>query len=588
MEKYRSLVLKSKLLLRKPTAPSCTAKDLICWIQAAAILISPKVMVFTPDILARLPVVPASTCLKLWSLTTETQRTAHKTLQITIVSPSTICLCFTCNTLFLFPDEKPCCGNVIPSDKVQPLAPFQRILPPITLEITSEDIIQASQMTVGRIGDLKVELIPDDLKARLSWTAPDMGGQMVARYEIKYAFSVQDIADRFDSSGMIWDNGTPFPLSPGSETTFTLDLSQDKSLLDRPLYFAIRAFSHANSLNLGTISNWVRVFMPSPPPPPTAPPTYTSNEHSSWPYAPGPNNVDSPNPSISKSAGIGLELILPVAFGFILLVVLLVVYCYFCVAKRRSHDDHKKSPKNGGGMKNDRLNSSISVVPNSPSIQSQTYTSAGDVPDPHTIGVPINNYGYEDETKKRFSLVQQQEQQLIEELKQQQMHQQQRDHMNTPNNNYTGLSVISNSTLQRNGHTLSPYNSWSASQLLHEHERRHSPLQDDQMTQEMLISDQISLNVDHMSLNGHGGLPEHYGHPPPVPPLPTYASNGYPVNYQIYGVHPQQQPPQQLAPGHGIYQSMQRTEQVPYGQSLQGSMSSVNSGDKKRRNVTMV
>lgn len=485
---------------------------------------------------------------------------------------------------FAFLDEKPCCGNVVPSEKVQPLTPFQRILPPVTLEITSNDIIQASQMTVGRIGDLKVELIRDDLKARLSWTAPDMGGQIVARYEIKYAFSVQDIADRFDSAAIIWDNGTPLPLSPGSETTFTLDLSQDKSLLDRPLYYAIRAFSQTNGLNMGTISNWVRVFMPSPPPPPTAPPTYTSNEHPSWPFPAGPSTIDAPNPSISRNGSYGLELILPVAFGFILLVVLLVVYCYFCVVKRRSHEDHKKSPKTSNGLKNDRLNSTISVVPNSPSNQSQTYTSVVDAPDPHAVGVPINNYGYEDETKKRFSLVQQQEHQLIEELKQQQQ-MQQRDHMSAPNNNYSGLSVISNTTLQRSGHTLSPYNSWSASQLLHEHERRHSPLQDEQMTQEMILGDQISLNVDHMSLNGHGGLPEHYGHPPPVPPLPTYTSNGYPVNYQIYGVNQQAQ---QLGPGHGIYQSMQRAEQVPYGQSLQGSMSSVNSGDKKRRNVTMV
>lgn len=477
---------------------------------------------------------------------------------------------------------------MVPSEKVQPLAPFQRILPPVTLEITSEDIIDASQMTVGRIGDLKAEIIPEDLKIRLTWTAPDMGGQMVARYEIKYAYSVQDIADYFDSSAIIWDNGTPFPLSPGSETTFSLDLSQDKNLLDRPLYFAIRAFSHANNLNLGTISNWVRVFMASPPPPPTVPPTYTSNEHSSWPFPSGPSSADSPNPSISKSSAYGLELILPVAFGFILLIVLLVVYCYFCVVKRRTHDDHKKSPKNSNGPKNDRLNSTITIVPNSPTHhQPQTYTV--DAPDPHTVGVPINNYGYEDETKKRFSLVQQQEQQLIEELKQQQQHQQQRDHMNTPNNNYSGLSIISN-TLQRNGHTLSPYNSWSASQLLHEHERRHSPMQDEQLNQEMMLGDQISLNVDHMSLSGHNTLPEHYGHPPPVPPLPTYATNGYPLNYQIYGVHQQQQQqqPQQLGPGHGIYQSMQRTEQVPYGQSLQGSMSSVNSGDKKRRNVTMV
>jgi hypothetical protein len=133
--------------------------------------------------------------------------------------------------------------------------------------------------------------------------------------------------------------------------------------------------------------------------------------------------------------------------------------------------------------------------------------------------------------------------------------------------------------------------------LLHEHERRHSPMEnmDDQMMnphQELLINPQVDhmslngQNMDHMSLNGHL-VPEHYQNqhhiPPPVPPLPAFNSNGYPVNYNIYGVHQGNQQ------GHPIYQSMQRNETlVPFNPSLQGSLSSVNSGDKKRRNVTMV
>lgn len=95
------------------------------------------------------------------------------------------------------------------------------------MEITSEDIVQAGQTTVGCIGDLKVEVLPD-MKARLSWTAPDMGGQMVARYEIKYAKTVQDIADQFETVAVPWEAGSPFVLSPGSETTFTLNFSQEK------------------------------------------------------------------------------------------------------------------------------------------------------------------------------------------------------------------------------------------------------------------------------------------------------------------------------------------------------------------------
>lgn len=299
-----------------------------------------------------------------------------------------------------------------------------------------------------------------------------MGGQTVSRYEVKYASSARDVLDNLETAGKSWENGSPFILAPGSETTFTMDFAQEKQLWDRPLYFLVKAFGHASSLQSGTVSNWVRVFVPSPPPPPTAPPTFAANDQSSWPFQ-GSSGADRGNPSVSNaSSGFSLEIILPVVIGFILLSILLILYCYFCIVKRRKHAHNKKPSKN------DKLNSTITIIPSSPVNQpSPTYTSQPsiDTPDHHTIGVPINNYGYEDDTKKRYSLVHQQEQQLIEELKQQHS---QREMV--PNNNYAGLSVISSSTLQR-GHTLSPYNSWSASQLLHEHERRHSPMQDEQM-----------------------------------------------------------------------------------------------------------
>lgn len=156
------------------------------------------------------------------------------------------------------------------------------------------------------------------------------------------------------------------------------------------------------------------------------------------------------------------------------------------------------------------------------------------------IGVPA--YTYDDEPKKRYSLIQHpgdQQQQLIEELKQQQQY---------------GVAIISN-----DGRTLSPYESWSASQLLHEHEvRRHSP-HDESMHHHM-----------------QQGTVDHYGViiPPPVPPLPAYGSQNV-YGSTIYGTQPvlpayHPQPPPQ------------------FNVSLQGSMSSVNSAEKKRRNVTMV
>lgn len=476
---------------------------------------------------------------------------------------------------------------------VEPISPFQRVFPRRTFYISSGDIASSNKMSVGRIGDLKVQVLPEDQKARLTWTSPDMGGNSVSRYEIRYAPSALDIMEKFETAALLWDVDQPFPLAPGSETTFTLDLSQNKDLLDKTLYFAIKAYSRVNNELSGPISNWVRVLVPSPPPPPTVPITLSPNEQSYWPGNSNAAGNDLVSPTLAKTIHVGLELILPVVIGFILLLVLLFVYCYLCVLKRRGKNTHKNN-KNSG-IKKDNLNSTITIVPSSPqhSPQSMSQTYVGvDVPDPHQVGVPVNNYGYEDDNKKRYSLVNQQEQQLIEELKQQQQMQQQRD-------NY-GVSVISNNTINRNQPILSPYNSWSASQLLHEHERRHSPLEVNIMEEDHMIphqeimmnGDHMSINtqsLDHLSLNGNQ-MPEHYtGHlPPPVPPLPAFTGNGYPVNYSIYGVH-QPQSPHHIPQGHAIYQSMHRNDTIPpFSPSLQGSVSSVNSGEKKRRNVTMV
>lgn len=489
-----------------------------------------------------------------------------------------------------------CCGSRIRTSNVEPINPFQRVLPARTVEITSDDI--DNELPVGRIGDLKVDVKPEDMKALLTWTSPDMGGHNVARYEVKYARSVQEIVDKYDTNTTPWEGrNIPFILATGSETTFTIDMSQDRDLLDKPLFFAIRAYAQISSDSKpGPVSNWIRVLVPSPPPPPTVAPTYTTND-SSWPFLVNQAGSDNLGPSVAKTMNLGLEIILPVIIGILFLIVLLTLYCYFCVIKRRTNGGHKSSKANQ--IKTDKLNSTITIVPSSPlnmpqNTQQDTYQA--DYPAHHTVGVPVSNYGYEDEPKKRYSLVHQQEQQLIEELKQQQM---QHDQMNSPNNNYGALSVISNNTLQRNGQTLSPYNSWSASQLLHEHERRHSPMDGNMMQDEQLQHHDAMSQLDHMSISGQnpehmqvmGQVPEHYVQgqfPPPVPPLPAFNANGYPVNYNIYGVHqPIQSPNQQGA--HQIYQSMQRNETlVPFNPSLQGSMSSVNSGEKKRRNVTMV
>ncbi|KRT85172.1 hypothetical protein AMK59_1209, partial [Oryctes borbonicus] len=485
-------------------------------------------------------------------------------------------------------EDTPCCGSIIlnKSHSSKTLVPFERVPQPITMEITANDINSANKIPTGRILDLR-RSIATSKAIRLSWTSPDMGGHKVKRYEVKYASTIADITEHFETNAKMWEWGKPLALEIGSETTFTVDMSD---FLGVPLYFAIRAVAEGSGMS--TISNYVRLYVPLPPPPSTVTPVF---RHNFPPGSSGMNEVyasDEVIPSKNDSSNVGVELILPILAGCLLLVVLLVLYFCFCVRKRH-RDNHKDSNK-AKKLENDKMNA-ITIVPNSPTNNpqppQQCYANQLSEND-HTIGVPIANMGYDDEPKKRYSLVHQQEQQLIEELKQQQIaHQQRNDQMNQ-SNNYGVLSVISNGTIQRGQPTLSPYNSWSASQLLHEHERRQSPIEmgeEPLLTQHQEMMNQLEhmslngQNVDHVSLNSHQ-IPEHYTTvhiPPPVPPLPMYSQSPYPSN-GIYGVHQPQPYPNQV-----IYQSMPRNE-APFTPSLQGSLNSVNSGEKKRRNVTMV
>nr|CAH7754038.1 unnamed protein product [Callosobruchus chinensis] len=169
----------------------------------------------------------------------------------------------------------------------------------------------------------------------------------------------------------------------------------------------------------------------------------------------------------------------------------------FCVVKRKTRDNHKGSSK-ANAVKKDNLSSTVTIVPsspqNSPQHLGQTYVVL-------TSLIPIK-WEYQSATtgmkmKQKALLISQSTGATAhEELKQQQQMHQQRD-------NCGGVSVISNNTINRNQPILSPYNSWSASQLLHEHERRHSPMDGNMMEQEqMMVHQEILVNGDHMSING--------------------------------------------------------------------------------------
>lgn len=453
----------------------------------------------------------------------ETRQTKHKPLQL-----------FT-----------NCCGSFMPSPSVEPLSPFQRVLPPITVTFSNE--VLTNPANVGRVGDLEVEIVPSELKARLSWTAPDMGGTPVARYELKYANDIGDILDNFDSA-YPWSHGTPFPLAPGSETSFTLDLTRNPSLLGQTFYFAVRAYKDLSTDAVpGPISNWVRVMVPSPPPPPPPPPsTYpSSSSDSNWPQP-----DESVIPKIADTIEFNLELILPVIIGVVVLALCLTIYCYFCVI-RRKRPEKVQSPSS---TKHPEKPVNVSIVPTTPT--SNGTVSASSPVHSTTVRSEVDSRTLPpqfepclidpEDPKKRYSVAQYND-----------SHMSPRE-VTIPNSN-GHLSVISaNGTLVR-GRTLSPYQSWTASQLLHEHERRHSPY--GQVGDDYTIQDQYA---------------------PPVPPLPSF-------NQQdgIYGnnMHHQQTVP---PPGQFVNGYHRNGNLMLFNPSLQGSLSSVSSGDRKKRNVTMV
>jgi len=166
-----------------------------------------------------------------------------------------------------------------------------------------------------------------------------MGGHDVARYALHFSPSLETLLTS-PSDTSVWAHGSPFTLSAGIETTFTLDFNMARSLLDQPLYFILLAypFSH-DSTPPGPMSNYIRIFMPSPPPPP--PPIPTDSIGGIWNSRPGSDYDDgSVIPRIAQ-ADFRLELILPIVGGVLLLMICLGIYCYFCVVRRKHQNIQK-------------------------------------------------------------------------------------------------------------------------------------------------------------------------------------------------------------------------------------------------------
>lgn len=304
--------------------------------------------------------------------------------------------------------ESACCGSSLPpASKVQPLQPFQRSLPPVTLHYTQEDIDNEEKVISGRIGDLKATVLTPEKRVRLSWRSPDMGGRgTVSRYEVRYSKSLQDITDRYETSSELWEVGSPFPLAPGAETTFTLNFSAP--LLGQVLYFAVKAYGPAESQE-PLISNWVRVFVPRPVPPtiPTGVPTTSGSSWPNYESAPLPEDgfsyegSDGIVPAVTQSPGFNTtwaRLGIPVAVILLLLLVLITLFCYYRVSRKRGKDTAKKPVNPSNGTKGDKLQSAITIVPSSPSI------TATPIAQPHMENNHYNNqHAYTNELQVRIS-----------------------------------------------------------------------------------------------------------------------------------------------------------------------------------------
>lgn len=535
-----------------------------------------------------------------------------------------------------------CCGSFVPVPSKQPLSPFQRVLPTQTVFVTQEQVEgnrAAIVSDLGNIGDLKAEVM-DAMKVRLSWTSPDMGGMKVARYEVKYSLTANDVIDNFETAAIRWDNDQPFAFSIGDDTSMIMNISAEPTLIGKRIFVAIRAYSElTQDAKAGPVSNVVNAFIPRPAPSSTARPIHSTDNFFAFPLDED-NDVgdDLVGEASSKASFYDLswEILIPIIAGIFLVAILIIGFCYFCILRRQKKLDFPK--KQYAAAKNDKhkvdnvINSPIHSMPHhraspehtsTPISQQQhqqqqqqpqvpSYPSELDMPDHHTVGLPI--YSSEEEIhKKRYSIVNDQEHQLIQKMKHQHI-----QRIFRP----CAVSVISNNnSLGQNGRMFGgPYDSWTPSQLLQEHENEQQSAYDEllnqgvlstpggdhmhsmmsahqQQQQPMLQPDQYSLMngthhgqhqlIDQMSVNGA----------PPVPPLP-YGTipDGYQTN--LYGTNGgghhniMDQPPayissinQQHRPSAGHHQ--QQGNQ--FNTSLQGSMNSVHSGDKKKtRNVTMV
>lgn len=221
-----------------------------------------------------------------------------------------------------------------------------------------------------------------------------------------------------------------------------------------------------------------------------------------------------------------------------------------------------------------------------------------DMPDPHTIGLPIGTPNDDDFNRQsQYSVVQDWKNEWIDKYKAQDMQ-------------YRPYTISTNTSYPRSEHILSPYESWTASQLLQGHEQRstgdmcHGPDTDNLSIMQksyMKCGDHQTLGdlesnasdkglVNSMIDGGHM-----HSSPLPYMPFKSMAANtnlSFAHDQQIYSNEYVDNA--QIKHNSRMYATMirspERTKNAANA-SLQGSMSSVcvmNEPKRKTRNITMV
>lgn len=137
-----------------------------------------------------------------------------------------------------------------------------------------------------------------------------------------------------------------------------------------------------------------------------------------------------------------------------------------------------------------------------------------EAPNPHKVGLPLSSCDEEINKQSQYSVVQDWKNEWVDKYK-----------CDVQYRPYTVSTVSSNNIFATTQNKiLSPYESWTASQLLHEHEQRHNPhnpsphLNNTNRTDHLMQSD-----MDNVALMNQGFYK--YDHLPSIPDLESNASD---------------------------------------------------------------